>query len=1082
MPETQTTSVVTAPDAPAARPVIPGHELLRRIGQGSYGEVWLARESSGAFRAVKVVYRKTFEHDRPFQREFSGIQKFEPISRTHSSQVGVLCVGRDPQDGYFYYSMELADDEITGQQINPLAYVPKTIRSEIKKRGRLPFRECLEIGLALTTALEHLHKHGLIHRDIKPSNIIFVNGVPKLADIGLVTDVGATISYVGTEGYLPPEGPVSPLADIFSLGKVLYELATGRDRLDFPELPTLLGNAGEKDRLLELNLVFLRACQNEVRRRYQSAHEMHADLALLQSGRSLRRARALERRLRNITRGAAAAGVIGLIVAGSYFWMERQELAASRRKAEIAGQAEDLARKDKDKMLARLVASYIANGSNVLSQDDLAGAVLWFAEAAKEDFGTNQALHQARISPLLARCPKVLSVLPHEGPVNAVVLSPDNRTVATGSDDRTVQLWDPARGDPAGTPLKHASAVQCLAVSPDGRRLAAGCADGTVQVWNPATGEPVAGPLAHGGPVRRVMFHKGGQWLLSVSEEAGAKVWNASSGQLRLSYARDGRVSDAAFSPDGQFAVTAGSDGIARLWKFDRGDGAPLLLAHDAPVTQVAFSPDSRRVITVSSNTARIWNVATGDPADWRMDHGEAVTCAAFSPDGLSVATGGQDRAVHVWNARTGQPRLPPIELESVPRSVSFSPDGRHLLVTEDKSAQVWNASTGQAATPPLAHGEPLRGAHFSTDGDRAVTASADGTARVIELWSGVSLVSALRHEITAAEAARSPDLLRSPPAMDEHDLLQLVEVVSGRTVDSAGQMVPLSGAALRQSLQAIQKKWPGVLRPAEQRAWHLREAEASDREQQWFAAVFHLDRVMAEGAADPALRQRRELAAARLNRSGTTPVQQPEVKQRIPPRPPTAKPELIDLGGFYNAGLLETWLPSSTVKSGNDLSELPPSVQEFSGVQFDARGVIQLSSSAVENLGALLPREVAGIPINRKCQRLRFLHGAAWDAPFGTPIGGYRVHYVNGVTQDVRLVFGVNVREWWSSPQQSPITSEAAVAWPGANPASRAVGMAVRLYQMAWFNRSRDVEIRSIDFYSTMARPAPFLLAVTAE
>jgi len=69
------------------------------------------------------------------------------------------------------------------------------------------FGECLTIGLALATALDHLHRHGLVHRDIKPSNIVFVSGIPKLADIGLVTHVEATLSLVGTEGYLPPEGP-----------------------------------------------------------------------------------------------------------------------------------------------------------------------------------------------------------------------------------------------------------------------------------------------------------------------------------------------------------------------------------------------------------------------------------------------------------------------------------------------------------------------------------------------------------------------------------------------------------------------------------------------------------------------------------------------------------------------------------------------------------------------------------------------------------------------------------------------------------------------------------------------------------
>jgi serine/threonine protein kinase len=264
MPEPTNLSASAAEDGPP--PVVPDYQLLRRIGRGSYGEVWLARSASGVCRAVKVVYRKTFEHDRPFERELSGILKFEPVSRTHASQVNILSVGRNETDGYFYYVMELADDSnaegrvrnaesvtnsggvarpMEGGQLDPQTYEPRTLKLELVQHGRLPFQQCLEISLSLTRALDHLHLNNLIHRDIKPSNVIFVHGVPKLADIGLVTDLGATVSYVGTEGFLPPEGPGTPQADIYSLGKVLYEISTGRDRLDFPELPTFVGDGAQ---------------------------------------------------------------------------------------------------------------------------------------------------------------------------------------------------------------------------------------------------------------------------------------------------------------------------------------------------------------------------------------------------------------------------------------------------------------------------------------------------------------------------------------------------------------------------------------------------------------------------------------------------------------------------------------------------------------------------------------------------------------------------------------------------------------------------------------------------------------------
>src|SRR5258708_21246313 len=189
-------------------PVVPDYELVRRIRRGRYGEVWLGRSAAGVCHAVKVVYRKTFEHDRPFERELSGIRKFEPVSRTSASQVNILSVGRNEAGGYFYYVMELADDaEEPSSKSNgevSAGYAPKTLKSELSKYGRLPYQQCLEISLSLTKALDHLHLNNLIHRDIKPSNVIFVPGLPKLADIGLVTDVEPTVSYVGTQAFSPP--------------------------------------------------------------------------------------------------------------------------------------------------------------------------------------------------------------------------------------------------------------------------------------------------------------------------------------------------------------------------------------------------------------------------------------------------------------------------------------------------------------------------------------------------------------------------------------------------------------------------------------------------------------------------------------------------------------------------------------------------------------------------------------------------------------------------------------------------------------------------------------------------------------
>ena len=211
----------------AGAPLIPDYELLRCVGRGAYGEVWLARDVLGGFRAVKVVRRIAFDDQGPYEREFHGLQRFSPISRQHPGLVPVLHVGLQREAGFFYYAMEAADDEQAGTRIDPEKYVPRTLARDMRKGASLTAAELAETGGALCDALEFLHGQGLIHRDIKPANVIFIAGQPRLGDVGLVTDAatrGAAVTQVGTEGFIPPEGVGQAAGDIFALGRMLEML------------------------------------------------------------------------------------------------------------------------------------------------------------------------------------------------------------------------------------------------------------------------------------------------------------------------------------------------------------------------------------------------------------------------------------------------------------------------------------------------------------------------------------------------------------------------------------------------------------------------------------------------------------------------------------------------------------------------------------------------------------------------------------------------------------------------------------------------------------------------------------------
>ncbi|MGY8720099.1 MAG: protein kinase domain-containing protein, partial [Verrucomicrobiia bacterium] len=233
--------------------------MLRLVGRGSYGDVWLARGATGLYFAVKVVWRDRFNDIGPYEREFRGLSDFMRLTGGEARQLALLHVGRNDEDGFFFYVMELADDVVTGRHIDPSCYAPLTLKDLRANESFLPVAETLRHGIDLAQGLTELHTAGLIHRDIKPSNIILVGGRPKLADIGLVSEESEAMSFVGTEGFVPPEGPGTAAADIFSLGKVLYEVTTGCDRNDFPRLPADFGEREDRPELLELNEVIIKA-------------------------------------------------------------------------------------------------------------------------------------------------------------------------------------------------------------------------------------------------------------------------------------------------------------------------------------------------------------------------------------------------------------------------------------------------------------------------------------------------------------------------------------------------------------------------------------------------------------------------------------------------------------------------------------------------------------------------------------------------------------------------------------------------------------------------------------------------------
>ena len=271
------------PDAPEYEVITP------EIGKGGFGKVWIARNAIGQWQALKAVYESSFNGNRgPYEAEFKGLQRYKPVSEKHPGLLRIDLVSKMKTEGYFYYVMELGDAQAPGWEKQPKLYKPKDLENMRKQAygRRLQPKECLHIVTVLADALNFLHQQGLTHRDIKPSNVIFVNGRPKLADIGLVADirpVEQVHTLVGTLGYMPPapEKPGTPQADIYALGMLLYVISTGRDPGFFPDISTtLMERSGHAD-FVHLNAIIIKACQPNLAERYQTTAAMLGDLQKL---------------------------------------------------------------------------------------------------------------------------------------------------------------------------------------------------------------------------------------------------------------------------------------------------------------------------------------------------------------------------------------------------------------------------------------------------------------------------------------------------------------------------------------------------------------------------------------------------------------------------------------------------------------------------------------------------------------------------------------------------------------------------------------------------------------------------------
>jgi serine/threonine protein kinase/WD40 repeat protein len=671
------------------------YRVLKKLGQGGMGMVFLAEDTNLQRPvALKVMLPKLVEEAGNRQRFVREGRAAAAIA--HERVVTIHEV--DEANGLPFLTMQLLQGESLEMRLE-------------RDPGPWPLAVILRVGREIAEGLEAAHQLGVVHRDIKPSNIWLEGEHIKLLDFGLAHVARDTTRLtqpgviVGTPGFLAPEQaagkPADPRSDLFSLGVVLYLLATGR--LPFPGehvLAVLTALATEHPRpVFELNPdlpealthLIMRLLSKEPDRRPPSAREVIAVLVTMerQQGRD------------NRATGAASPPL--------------REAPAWRR------------------------SPYVWWGG-------LAGVgiavtlALWFLSSPG-----HSPSEDVQASPTTER--KRSAVRPHVAklglhtPAHAAVFSPDGKYILSAGDDRMVRVWDVGSGKQVRHFAQTSTPIRSLALCRDGHLVVTGSGhhvtenkqtvarECLIQVWDFNDGKELTHLEGSRAPVQSVAISDDGKRILSGGPWDHVRLWDRETRCQRAAFATPQAGSHAvAISRDGKWGLFTDNDPWVAVVDLDKGEVVDRFQGNaSGRLRAVAFSPDGRQALSAgwgfrldegkfipTDCTLRLWDLREQVELKSFHGHGAAIASAVISPDGRFVLSGGGsisladgtrrvfDCAVRWWDIGSGV-ELARFEGHTAPiQAVAISADGRlGLSVGEDRTIRLWDLPV-----PPLPGGK----------------------------------------------------------------------------------------------------------------------------------------------------------------------------------------------------------------------------------------------------------------------------------------------------------------------------------------------------------------------------------------
>lgn len=762
------------------------YKLVRRIGIGGMGAVWLAEQQHPVKRNVAL---KVIRSDVDTK---SAIARFEAERQAiammdHQNIAKILDAGTT-ESGNPYFVMELVD----GLPFN-----------EYCDKHSLGIRERLKLMVPICRAVQHAHQKAIIHRDLKHSNVLVAEyegePVPKVIDFGLAkaldqrysltettmfTEVG---NVVGTLQYMSPEQAdtenldVDTRSDIYSLGVMIYKLLVGatplecvsQDKISLFEAlrfirehdsfrPSSFAGLGNRElkvlcerrqvqpeklkQILEgdLDWIVMKALEKDRHDRYQTANALSMEIErYLRDERVLARPPSAMYTLKKFVkrnRGLVVSvlGISCLLIAGIFatsaatWWAVKERDRANRKAAMLklesqnARDAEKEARESESARSIELLAMRLNSAWSDWQLGDAESAWGKLNQISPSQNGWESRYLRSEFGsdeqPLYG----------HAGKVITIDVSADGRYVASGATDDSVKIWDAHTKELLYTRMLEDEPL-CVRFSPDSKRIACADRSNRISFWQVESGQPHAELGPYPTDIKCIAFLPDGERILAGAAE-------------RDSYREGSRR-------------VFGDDGAPSIRLVSIGDGEVLqeLLGHTGDIESIDVSQDGRTIVSGSSDTSiRVWRDTEEQFESFRIlnDHVRGVTCVSISPNDRQIVSSGEDLTVRLWDLETGQVSHSLVGHTDAVRSARFSDDGGRIVsASEDRTVRVWSL-TGEQLLSCQGHFGGLFDARFSVSGDELLSASADKTVRVWNAWGNPSTIVVRPHtdEIWAAD------------------------------------------------------------------------------------------------------------------------------------------------------------------------------------------------------------------------------------------------------------------------------------------------------------------------------------------